>query len=97
MSTRTRSAAAEVPHSWDLENWPDFVYPHKPQRARYLVRTYRDEFLKEGVMARVGRELVFFGARYVRWLEKRSAKVPDYQPACNRERVDTRERSETAA
>lgn len=83
--SRSRSVAAEVPHSWDMENWPDFVYPHKTQRARYLVRTYRDELMRDGVMARVGRELVFFGARYVRWLEKHAANVPDYQIAPNRQ------------
>jgi hypothetical protein len=83
---RSRSPAAEIPHTWDIEHWPDFVYPHTPQRARYLVRTYRDELTRDGVMARVGRELVFFGSRYARWLEKRAANVPGYVPAPNRPR-----------
>lgn len=83
--SRSRSNTAEVPHSWDMENWPDFVYPGSPSRARYVVRTYRDELIREGVMARVGRELVFFGARYIRWLEKRASDVPGYVPAPNRE------------
>jgi hypothetical protein len=88
MSTRTRSAAAECPHSWDVEHWPSDVYPHSGTRAKYLIRTYRDEFLREGVMSRVGRELVFLGARYAKWLEKRAAHVPDYVPAPNRVRAE---------
>lgn len=86
MSTRSRSAALEVPHSWDVEHWPDHVYPGSASRARYIVRTHRDDLIREGVMARVGRELVFFGARYARWLEKRASEVPGYVAAPNRER-----------
>lgn len=84
MSTRSNSAA-ELPHSWDLEGWPSTVFPGTTSRARYIVRTHRDELIREGALARVGRELVVFGARYVRWLEKRASEVPGYVPAPNRE------------
>lgn len=83
MSTRSNSAP-DVPHSWDLEGWPASVFPGTTSRARYIVRSHRDDLLKEGAIARVGRELVIFGARYTRWLEKRAADVPGYVPAPNR-------------
>ena len=84
--SKQRPADSSIPHSWDVEHWPQTVYPHSSHRARYLIRTYRDELLCEGAMSRVGRELVFLGARYSRWLEKRAAYVPGYVPAPNRER-----------
>lgn len=86
MSARTRSAATEIPHSWDLEGWPSTVFPGTTSRARYIVRTHKDELIREGALARVGRELVVFGARYTRWLEKRASEVPGYVAAPNRER-----------
>ena len=82
--SRQRSAAGSIPHSWDMEHWPVDVYPHSGGRAKYLVRTYRDELLHAGVMSRVGRELVFLGVRYTRWLEGRAVYVPDYVPPPNR-------------
>lgn len=83
MSTRHNSAA-ELPHSWDLEGWPPSVFPGTTSRGRYIVRSHRDDLLKEGAIARVGREIVIFGARYARWLERRAADVPGYVPAPNR-------------
>jgi hypothetical protein len=76
-------SAAEVPHSWDLEGWPPTVFPGSTSRARYIIRTHKTDLIREGALARVGRELVIFGARYARWLEKRAAEVPGYQPAPN--------------
>ncbi len=83
--TRSHTQANQVPHSWDLENWPPAVFPSSTSRARYIIRTHKDELIREGALARVGRELVVFGARYVRWLEKRASEVPGYVPAPNRE------------
>ncbi|MGH8228270.1 MAG: hypothetical protein ACREU3_10275 [Steroidobacteraceae bacterium] len=85
---RQLSVRAEIPHSWDVEHWPAGVYPHSEGRARYLIRTYKDELLREGAMSRVGRELVFLGARYSRWLERRAAYVPDFEIAPNRPKKD---------
>jgi hypothetical protein len=85
--SRSQNQAAAVPHSWDLEGWPSTVFPGTPSRARYIVRTHRDELMREGALARVGRELVIFGAKYARWLEKRAADVPGFVAAPNRERT----------
>lgn len=84
MSRQRSATAGIIPHSWDVEHWPPTVYPHSGHRARYLIRAYRDELIREGVMSRVGRELVFLGARFNRWLEKRAAYVPGYEIAANR-------------
>ena len=83
--SRSQSQATPIPHSWDLEGWPPSVFPGTTTRARYIIRTHKDELIREGALARVGRELVVFGARYVRWLEKRASGVPGYVPAPNRE------------
>lgn len=88
---RHSGSAAEVPHSWDLEGWPSTVFPGSTSRARYIVRTHKDELLREGALARVGRELVVFGARYTRWLEKRATDVPGYVPAPNRGRQEAQQ------
>jgi len=84
--SRSRSLAAEVPHSWDIEHWPDHVYPGSPSRARYLIRSHKDDLIRAGALARVGRELVIFGSRFARWLETHASDVPGYQAAANRGR-----------
>ena len=76
MRSNTSIIVEKVPASWDLEHWPAHVYPHTEGRARYLLRAYRDELLAAGALTRVGRELVVLGARYARWLERRTAEVP---------------------
>jgi len=78
-ATRNRAQGAAAP-SWDLEHWPDHVYPHSRERALYLVRTYRDELVSAGALTRIGRELVIIGDRYSVWLQKRSAKVKGFIP-----------------
>lgn len=82
----TRSTASPTPHSWDLEHWPQHVFPHTPNRARYIVRSHRNELLRAGAISRVGRELVIVGARYARWLEQRASHVAGYECAANRNR-----------
>ena len=70
-----------VPHSWDLEHWPAHVYPHATNRARWLLRAYRQQLIAAGALSRVGREIVVLGRQYARWLEHRAAeKVADYVP-----------------
>ena len=76
-----------VPHSWSLSTWPDDVWPHKTDRARYVVRANRSELLAAGVLTRVGRELVILGDRYGRWLQRKSVDVPGYEVAANRGRT----------
>lgn len=75
---RRETNAEPAPHSWDIEHWPAAVYPHTSGRARYLVRSHRDELLVAGALSRVGRELIIIGAKYSRWLEKGASNVPGY-------------------
>ncbi len=86
MST-TRTAAEPAPHSWDLEHWPQAVYPHTTGRARYMVRAHKTELMAAGALSRVGRELIVLGARYTKWLESRATAVPDFEVAANRKRA----------
>jgi hypothetical protein len=79
-------AAEAAPHSWDLEHWPQSVYPHTTGRARYMVRSHKDELLAAGALSTVGRELIVLGARYTRWLEARATHVADFEIAANRNR-----------
>jgi hypothetical protein len=81
-----KNAPAGMPHSWGIEAWPADVHPNSPSRARYLIRTHRDELMAAGALVRVGRELVVLGARYSRWLERQASRVPDFEIAPNRER-----------
>lgn len=82
---KTEVSVTPVPHSWDLENWPAAVYPHRESRARYILRAHRDELILAGALTRVGRDLVVFGEAYARWLQKKAANVPGYVAAPNRE------------
>lgn len=75
-----------TPHSWSVEGWPEAVYPNRPNRARYLIHTNRNDLLAAGALVRVGRELVVIGQRYSRWLERQASRVPDYEVAANRGR-----------
>ncbi len=83
---KSKTTADSAPHSWDLEHWPQNVYPHSESRARWLLRSHRDELLAAGALTRVGRELVVLGARYTRWLEGRAVEVPGFACAANKGR-----------
>ncbi len=87
--------AVAVPHSWSFETWPATVYPGTTSRARYVVRAHRDELIREGALARVGKEIIILGDRYARWLQRHTADVPNYQIAANKPRE--RPESEVAA
>jgi len=78
--------SAPLPHSWSIDDWPPGAFPGSPARGRYLVRMYRREMLQAGALARVGRSLIVIGERYGRFLEKRAARVPDFEIAANRKR-----------
>ncbi len=79
---------AAIPHSWAIQNWPAEVHPGNATKGRYVVRTNRDELMREGALSSVGRELVILGDRYARWLEKRTSAVPGYEIAANRSRPE---------
>lgn len=85
MSTRKPFAAELVPHSWDIEHWPAHVYPHTPNRGRYVVRAHRNELIDAGALIRVGRDLVVIGAPYTKFLAKRAEHVATYDIAPNRD------------
>jgi len=86
---RKAPAAELVPHSWDIEHWPPSVYPHTPNRGRYVVRSHRSELLNDGALTRVGRDLVIIGAAYAKFLAKRAEHVAGYDIAPNREQSAT--------
>jgi len=73
-SGKPQAAVQLAPHSWDIEHWPAHVWPHENSRARYVARALRNELIAAGAMCRVGRELVFIGAAYTRWLEARRVR-----------------------
>jgi hypothetical protein len=66
------------PHSWELDTWPDIVWPHEKERARWIARAYRKELLAARAVTRVGKTLVFMGGPYTRWLERRARHVAEY-------------------
>jgi hypothetical protein len=80
MPARTQNTAALAPHSWDFEHWPSHVYPHSENRARWLLRSKRAELLAAGAVVRVGREFVFIGAKFTRWLQMNACAVPNFKP-----------------
>lgn len=81
---RKASPAELVPHSWDIEHWPQQVYPHTPNRGRYVVRSHKTELLNCGALTRVGRDLVVIGAAYAKFLATRAERVAGYDIAPNR-------------
>jgi hypothetical protein len=76
--------AERIPHSWGVDDWPTNVYPGRPSRARYIIRTYRDELEHSGALTRIGRDLVVLGAGYAAWMQKQSGRVNDFPMALNR-------------
>jgi hypothetical protein len=82
-------AAAQAPHSWDLEHWPADVYPHTPGKGKYLVKSQREKLLEAGAITRVGRDLVVLGAPFTKFLESQASRVDGFQIAPNRERSAT--------
>jgi hypothetical protein len=78
------SPSSRISPSWSLNDWPPDVYPGTSSKARYIVRVHRDELVKCGALARVGRDLVLLGDRYAKWLQRRSSQVPEFECAPNR-------------
>ncbi len=79
----TKLVTQPIPHSWALDEWPSFCYPHRASRARYLIRSHRNELVAAGALTRVGRDLVVLGAGYSAWLSKQSARVDGFEIAPN--------------
>jgi hypothetical protein len=91
---RSRNAGS-APHSWELDSWeivaPD-VWPHTAARAKWISKAYRKELIDAGALTRVGKTLIFLGAPYTRWLERRARHVVEFasnNPALKRTHVRT--------
>jgi hypothetical protein len=82
MSRKTDSDHYAV--SWSVNNWPHDVWPNSAAKARYVVRAHRESLILAGALSRVGRDLIILGNRYEKWLQKQSARVPDFSIAPNR-------------
>ena len=68
-----------IPHSWDLKSWPPEVFPGTSDRARWLLRAYRNELIASGALARTGKTLVVIARGYSKWLDKRVAHVTSFE------------------
>jgi hypothetical protein len=76
-----------APHSWDVAEWPAHVWPNDADRARWIVRAYRDQLLYHHALTRVGKRLVVLGAGWTRFLSVRADDVKRYNsnnPDCGR-------------
>lgn len=71
----TRSS---IPHSWNFDSWPSDVYPGSSSRGKYIFRQHKQELINAGAVSRIGREIVFLGDRYSRFLEKQTSRVPGF-------------------
>ena len=78
------SKVSMVPHSWAVDEWPTTVYPHCPNRGKYIVRAFRTQLIAAGALTRIGRDLVVLGTGYSSWLSKQSDKVEGFEIAPNR-------------
>lgn len=88
-SKTVRPSALSAPHSWRLVDWDNtapHVAPGNARKAKYLFRMHRAELLAAGAVARIGRDLIFFGVQYEKFLKRGAARVPDYEIAANRSR-----------
>jgi len=77
----SRPRTSNVLHSWELKSWEDKapdVWPHTNERAKWIARAYRKELIAAGALTRVGKTLVFIGAPYTRWLERRARHVVEF-------------------
>jgi len=81
------SPTSPVPHSWDLRSWEaaaPHVWPHNEVAARRILKTRRAELQAAGALTRIGRNLVFLGAGYQKWLASQAPNVTDYDVPMNR-------------
>ncbi|HEY2781991.1 MAG TPA: hypothetical protein VGI90_14505 [Steroidobacteraceae bacterium] len=79
-----KSSTPTLPHSWDLRTWPEGVWPNSDEAARRLLRSHRAELQAAGALTRIGRNLVFMGAGYQKWLASQAPNVTQYDVPMNR-------------
>ena len=68
-----------APHSWDVLDWPESVWPSDSKRARWIVRAYRDQLLYHRALTRVGKRLVILGDGWGRFLAARTKDVRHFE------------------
>jgi hypothetical protein len=73
-----------LPHSWYIDDWPPYVVPGTPSRARHLVRMYQAELVACGALVRIGRRKTVLGAGYAIFLAKGASRVEGFEIAPNR-------------
>ena len=71
-------ATQAAPHTWDVGEWPEHVWPHEATRARWIVRAYRNDLLYHRALTRIGKRLVVIGEGWMRFLAAESAHVEDF-------------------
>jgi len=76
---KTAAPSDAIPHSFDLKHFDSRLFPNDPKRARWIARIYRNELVAAGAIARVGKSLVIITPKYLRWLERKTVEVGDFQ------------------
>jgi hypothetical protein len=87
MPTIKTAPTVPVPHSWDLKSWKStaaHVWPHDEIAARRILRAHRAELQAAGALTRIGRNLVFLGNGYMKWLASQAAQVTEFDVPMNR-------------
>lgn len=82
---------SSLPHSWSLADWDreaPGVWPNRTARARYLYRAHKRDLLAEGAVVRVGRNIVFIGSQYAKFLARKATDIPGYQSPTNRSNAE---------
>ena len=87
---RPRVTPVPLPHSWMFSTWPSGVAPGDESGARYLFRTFRRDLIAAGAVTRVGRQVIFLGRGYEKFLQSRIAEVDGFEIAMNRVRAARR-------
>lgn len=85
--SRSNQQAELLPHSWGFKTWPPGAYPHHGTKARYLFRTNKIELIECGAVSRVGKEIIFLGAGYARFLQRHIARAAHLDIPPNRASV----------
>jgi hypothetical protein len=96
VAQRKPPVTTPLPHSWLFAPWPEGVAPGNQTRARYLFRTRRRELIACGAVTRIGRQIVFLGAGYARFLESQIGAVDGYEIKMNDVRRTRRDARRTA-
>lgn len=73
--------------SWSLRTWEQqapHVWPGNADLARKILRAHKAELHAAGALCRIGRELIFIGAGYQRWLSSNAHRVTEFDVPMNK-------------